>query len=310
MTLPLNSAECENGIKFKSCFIRQVPGDGGCLFHSLAVCCSYLKYGKHIEFDDHERLLSSYLRNISIDVLRKNTTVVMEFGQTLSTETILNMVSKMYNLSANEYCESMYRSSTWGGGPEIVALSNYFQRPVHVFQLATTKSPFLRSQFGLKICARFGSPDFDHRAPLRILCADGRFPHISPGQQKEVGDHFLALFPCPPRQGDERRWLPSLSSSSSSSLSTSLPKIHPRGRVRLGLRARAGGLGEGDARGGGEGGKEADEWDLSWVLTGQLTPDNSELDRLPGEVGGGLRLRAGLLGVFLKGVLVAVLTRW
>jgi hypothetical protein len=30
---------------------------------------------------------------------------------------------------------------------------------------------------------------------MYILSADGRFPHIRPGDQKAEGDHFLALYP-------------------------------------------------------------------------------------------------------------------
>ena len=114
------------------------------------------------------------------------------------------------------------------------------------------------------------------------------FPHIAPGRQKEIGDHFLALFPCPPPTNKNNKrwgWIPFLSlsgSSSSSSLSISLPKIHPRGRPKrlgLGWQTRAGGSGDddGDDVSGGR-----DEYDLSWVLAGQLTSDNSELDRLAG----------------------------
>ena len=42
-----------------------------------------------------------------------------------------------------------------------------------------------------------GSPNYDKKAPLYILSADGRFPDsVSPGSQLEEGDHFLAMFPC------------------------------------------------------------------------------------------------------------------
>ena len=42
-----------------------------------------------------------------------------------------------------------------------------------------------------------GSPNYDGKAPLYILSADGRFPDcVSPGSQLEEGDHFLAMFPC------------------------------------------------------------------------------------------------------------------
>jgi hypothetical protein len=95
----------------------------------------------------------------------------------------------------------MKDGETWGGGPEIVALSNYLCMPVHVYELVSEGWRWLPlcSSFRLRPCALFGSPAFDKQPPLCILCCDGRYPHIFPGQQRQVGDHFLALFPMPAR---------------------------------------------------------------------------------------------------------------
>ena len=176
--------------------VRQVPGDGGCLFHSLAVCIKYQRDKDHPPyFDIHLRELSDKLRHTSVKILRSpGLCLAMEGGEEISSSELLKMVSANYNMTDNEYLQQMLIPNTWGGGPEIVALSNHFKRPIHVYELHTHGT--IRKHFQLKICAKFGSPAFDSKCPLQILCADGRFPNVAPGSQKDVGDHFLALFPC------------------------------------------------------------------------------------------------------------------
>jgi hypothetical protein len=177
-------------------YVRQVPGDGGCLFHSLAVCVRFLRDKIHPAYFDLElRQLSDKLRHTSVKILRSPALcLAMEGGEEITSSELLKMVSANYNMTDSEYLQQMLIPNTWGGGPEIVALSNHFKRPIHVYELHTHGT--LRKQFQLKICAKFGSPTFDSKRPIQILCADGRFPNISPGSQKDIGDHFLALFPC------------------------------------------------------------------------------------------------------------------
>jgi hypothetical protein len=45
----------------------------------------------------------------------------------------------------------------------------------------------------LKVCGKFGSPQFDDEEPLKILCADGRFPNNLDVDENKPGDHFFAL---------------------------------------------------------------------------------------------------------------------
>ncbi len=84
------------------------------------------------------------------------------------------MVSNQYNTTPSAYCSRMRNETAWGGGPEIVCISNVLKRPIHVFELYTR--PFSPETFELKICAEFGSPLYDNPLlqPFRILCADGR----------------------------------------------------------------------------------------------------------------------------------------
>eukprot|EP01031_Cornospumella_fuschlensis_P039081 gene39081-47547_t len=219
----------------RKCFyVRQVPGDGGCLFHSIATWLAHSTCNQHLEFDWRLRKLSNQLRQVAVSVLQTNQSLYIENGDIMDSPSLLAIVGEHYNMTPSEYCSQMLCSATWGGGPEIVALSNHFQCPIHVYNLCSvrggcgsddgevageTPSTNLsrrpprsftwrglrgffssifhkKKSFRLKLCAKFGSPVFDHRHPIQILCADGRFPHITPGSEKEVGDHFMPLFPC------------------------------------------------------------------------------------------------------------------
>lgn len=153
--------------------VRQVPGDGSCLFHAISVWVSYFQTNSHTKFDWKLRELSGKLRNLSIEILKSNETLLMENGESIAAEDLLAMVSEHYNMTGEEYCQQMYDSKTWGGGPEIVALSNHFKCPIHVYQLR--KGGFITNPcFRLELCAKFGSPAFDSKYLIQILCADGR----------------------------------------------------------------------------------------------------------------------------------------
>lgn len=201
--------------------IRQVPGDGGCLFHATTVCLDYLFTNEHRDFDAQLRKVSMKLRRLAVQLLkRENDTLVMDNNEVISSVQLLEIVAEHYNMTPHDYCQKMTQPRTWGGGPEIVVISNHLKRPIHVYELCGAvgggQKEDCLGQHKLKICAKFGSPRFDKNAPpLHILCADGRFPNIKPGKHKHVGDHFLALFPCdkigcisllPPQPRKETWW--------------------------------------------------------------------------------------------------------
>ena len=111
----------------------------------------------------------------------------------------------------------MRLNHTWGGGPEIVALSNRLRRPIHVYELDT--GGIFKKCFQFKVCAKFGTPYFDSKPAINILCADGRFPNLLPGCQKAIGDHFLALFPSCLQDNHQIHTSHHMTASSSSSSS-------------------------------------------------------------------------------------------
>lgn len=178
-------------------FVRQVPGNGACLFNAIAAAVRYKICLQHLDFDITMKDISSTLRKISVLVLMQdNASLVMADNENITTTALLTLASESYNMTQKNYLMTMLHPRTWGGGPEIVALSNYLERPICVYQLCMNGIFGRQSTFELKLAGRFGPEPAGEKSPLYILCADGRFPNVQPGQHKEVGDHFLALFPC------------------------------------------------------------------------------------------------------------------
>lgn len=204
--------------------IRQVPGDGNCLFHSISVACAHAVNGTHLEMRSPENMEwlyrhSAKLRQLAVDCLEEERKLLFLQGhEYLKATDLVEAAAAPYGISGSEYCDLMRQESYWGGGPEIVALCNALQRPIHVYELhvpedgndnCLTKrgkryqrrvsfrgSPINSSpSFVLRRMACFGSPKFDQAPALHILSADSRFPDIKPGEQLESGNHFLAVFP-------------------------------------------------------------------------------------------------------------------
>lgn len=119
--------------------IRQVPGDGNCLFHSIAVVLSKVENGTDLVMDSprgiHElRRSSRILRNRAVDALQSSPRrrLFLQGEEYLEARELLMAAASQFDLEGSEYCDLMRRESYWGGGPEIVALCNYLQRPIHM----------------------------------------------------------------------------------------------------------------------------------------------------------------------------------
>ena len=191
------------------CRIRQVPGDGNCLFHSISLCLQHATNGTHWDVSkciEDLHVHSQTLRQQAVDCLRQpHKRLFLQGRETLKSGELVQAAAQQYGLTSEEYCQAMEQDCVWGGGPEIVALSNLLQRPIHVYELATSSSKTSEgggggNTFVLRRMACFGSPRFDRREALHILSADSRFPDLLPGEQLSAGNHFLAVFPLRPRR--------------------------------------------------------------------------------------------------------------
>jgi hypothetical protein len=186
----------------KAIFLVVIPGDGGCLFHSLATWISYIQSGIHNPFDSSLADLSNQLRSLAVEMLRKPQTFCIENNEFITNEELLELTAQYANTTVSGYLKKMLNPTEWGGGPEIVALCNHFQCPIHIYQLTLKDNAdknqklFSSKEFCLETSARFGSPIFDDHLPICLLHADGRFPNITPEEfDSNKKEHFLALFP-------------------------------------------------------------------------------------------------------------------
>ena len=135
--------------------IRQVPGDGDCLFHALTISLSFTEDGHLMRLDTQQGLQdlkesSRKLRRMAVECLssctksqqrRRNPStkrykrLFIQGSDSMKTSQLLSTASSQYGISPEEYCELMMKDSYWGGGPEIVALCAVLRRPIHVYEL-------------------------------------------------------------------------------------------------------------------------------------------------------------------------------
>jgi hypothetical protein len=153
-------------------YIRQVPGDGNCLFHSIAVSLTLLSNRTHVDMNSlpstsstdssskndayirgtktkrqpykeyvhdlkHLHHYSRYLRLAAVSKLAQNPRklLFLQGNEYLRARDLVSAAAAQYGMTADEYCELMKEESYWGGGPEICALCNFLKRPIHVYEL-------------------------------------------------------------------------------------------------------------------------------------------------------------------------------
>ena len=138
------------------------------------------------------------LRALAVKTLTDdpNRTLHLEGDQAIVTSELIEAAAEQYGVTGEAYCESMRKAGVWGGGPEILALANALERPIHVFEPIAASNG---TEFRLQLCGAFGSPRFDGAGKaVCIVAADDRFPACKPNEVKrhgEGGNHFLALLP-------------------------------------------------------------------------------------------------------------------
>jgi hypothetical protein len=189
--------------------IRQVIGDGSCLFQAIAAGILFDEAIPNLnashDHNEDERLAppsnfevirySSSLRALAVETLKdrmeNNTSVVLQHGDTTSVSLLVNKAANQHGLTPNEYLKEMRQENVWGGGLEIVALANCLRRRIAVFETSHDHSD--KNAIYLKEIARFGPHTISN--PIYILSANQRFP-------KEFGNsknnHFLVVFPSRP----------------------------------------------------------------------------------------------------------------
>lgn len=178
--------------------VQQVQGTGDCLFHAIAMGIAFEDEGCHLDMYDEslvERVRD--LRVLAVDTLTADPDRMLhlEGNESIGTGELVAAAAEQYNMTPAMYCNWMRKKGVWGGGPEILALANALERPIHVFEPVPVNNG---THLQLQLCGAFGSPLFDERARVCICAADDRFPNCRPVEVKrhgEGGNHFLALLP-------------------------------------------------------------------------------------------------------------------
>jgi hypothetical protein len=86
--------------------VKQVPGDGACLFNALAEVLRFRRTGVHCSFDTTSSALSGWLRATAVSTLMTpNKMLLLEDGAELTTDALVDMVAQHYNMSGSEYCD-------------------------------------------------------------------------------------------------------------------------------------------------------------------------------------------------------------
>ena len=197
---------CDSSIPVR---IRQVLGDGSCLFQAIAAGVLFDEMTPNVNADlEHDEdktyahpstseviRYSSTLRSLAVETLKdgiaNNASVILQHGATTSVSLLVSKAAIQYDMTCNEYLSEMRLENVWGGSPEIVALANCLMRQIVLFEASHEFSD--ENAIYLKEIARFGPHTTSN--PIYIMLANQRFP-IEYGTSKN--NHFLAVFPSRP----------------------------------------------------------------------------------------------------------------
>ncbi|KAL8272540.1 hypothetical protein Esti_003539 [Eimeria stiedai] len=156
---------------------RQSPGDGNCLFVSVAAALWIVSFESHASFHSQElRDAAVSLRTLAVDTLEDAPvkSFVMEGSEWVGRQQLLQLVAQQYCCEPAVYCSRMRMQTTWGGGPEILALAHALGRPIAVYTLQGG----CRSQAA---GAAAPAPDPMQQTLLRLL----QQPRSDPQQQQQ-----------------------------------------------------------------------------------------------------------------------------
>jgi hypothetical protein len=237
--------DATNKATVKTFWVRQVPGDGSCLFHAVAACLDHAETDPMVLQHNPPPPLkqwsilkrrSAALRSAAVDRLENISTLEtnknnnkcnnkpfkLPNGSVVSTLEFIESVAASYGISSEQYCVQMRHARTWGGGPEIVALSDVLQRPIYLYSSVvlddddndathphshTNDAELTTHQVEPNIRLRHnftydGDPYIQHdrktASALHILCTDASFPNKSKDSSSRIkgsGTHFFALLP-------------------------------------------------------------------------------------------------------------------
>ena len=119
---------------------------------------------------------------------------IIQNDETISTSSLVNGTAIQYGMTAEEYLFEMEQDNVWGGGPELIALSNSLSRQIVLLETIQHDPSREENTTYLKIIARLG-PRATSR-PIYVLFTNQRFPREY--NSAKSNNHFLAVFPSYP----------------------------------------------------------------------------------------------------------------
>eukprot|EP01024_Parvocaulis_polyphysoides_P062343 TRINITY_DN7097_c0_g2_i1.p2 TRINITY_DN7097_c0_g2~~TRINITY_DN7097_c0_g2_i1.p2 ORF type:complete len:206 (+),score=8.68 TRINITY_DN7097_c0_g2_i1:26-619(+) len=125
--------------------IRNISGDGGCMFRALIQGRNYNQHGRFLN-DVEETIQAQELRLKIVDQLQLNREFVEPF---------------IIEASFDKYIESMKQRSTWGGEPELSMAPACLLCPVVVYQRLNANSAQLFTMYGME--------EFQSQQPVLVL---------------------------------------------------------------------------------------------------------------------------------------------
>lgn len=170
----------EDGGKKVPVRIRQVPGDGSCLFHSIAA--ALILDDQHSASIDDARIL----RSCAVDVLSEgNRHLRLSRDERITSARLVEMASKQYGISPSRYLKEMKEDCVWGGGPEIVAVANHLGREIVLLEEYEEST----AEIELHVLARFGGLARLGGPPIHVLSTNQKFPK----ERFKRKNHFVAV---------------------------------------------------------------------------------------------------------------------
>lgn len=121
----ISQLQCED-IDIGTFQVRQVPGDGNCLFHSLSLCLYHAERKIHFPLTKSESFRDLFcrsrdLRNMAVQSLKSvdrsgdDRVLFLQGDEYLTCHELLSAAASQYNISPDEYCKLMAENCTWGG---------------------------------------------------------------------------------------------------------------------------------------------------------------------------------------------------
>ena len=183
--------------------VRQMPGDGSCLFYALAAGLLQSDADKQSAHALGNRTSwfsirqkAADLRQMAVDALADKSPgnlLTISDNDKVHSSTLLEAAAASFGMSPKDYCKSMRQASCWGGGVEMVALSNALNRQICMYEPLLLQD----GSFALHKIICFGPSETRAEKSLHVLIADNRFParYHGKAQYEGGGNHFLAVFP-------------------------------------------------------------------------------------------------------------------